>query len=239
MHSAPKMPKLRRRNVISAEQIKAARALKNWSQEDLSKVSGLSLSTIHALENGTRSLRSSDQIRKAFEDHGVEFIGTTGLNRIADEHKSYNGPDGCERFFSDLVATLRDKGGDIAVTCKTPDLFVHAFNLARVDLGRVEQLGKIARIRCLLSKPRESLLSTLDISFVQFRAFTGHTLSPWSTFHYGNKTTVVIPNGMDTTYIIMKSVLIAQRERAEFDAAWDAALPFVAKGGDSERRYAT
>ena len=67
---------------VSIRQIKAARALLGWSQEELAKASGISIPTIKRLEAdegplGGRS-ETGDKIRKALQAAGVEFIDENG-----------------------------------------------------------------------------------------------------------------------------------------------------------------
>lgn len=67
---------------VSIRQIKAARALLAWSQEDLGAVAGVSIPTIKRLEardghlGGHMSTR--DKIRSALEAAGVDFIDENG-----------------------------------------------------------------------------------------------------------------------------------------------------------------
>lgn len=67
---------------VSIEQVKAARALLRWSQQDLAAASSVSLPTIKRLEAETGPLggRSGtvDAIRKALEDAGIVFIEENG-----------------------------------------------------------------------------------------------------------------------------------------------------------------
>ena len=67
---------------VSIRQIKAARALLTWSQEQLAKAVGVSLPTIKRLEArdgplGGRS-ETGDKIRAGLEAAGVEFIDADG-----------------------------------------------------------------------------------------------------------------------------------------------------------------
>ena len=57
-------------------QSRAARGLLDWSQEDLAKHAGLSLSTVRNYEKGRSDpySRNLEAIRKAFEAAGIEFI---------------------------------------------------------------------------------------------------------------------------------------------------------------------
>ena len=66
--------------MLTGSQIRAARALLNWSGEDLAKKIGLARHTIMNLEksDGVPPSRTQTliEIKAAFEAAGVEFIGT-------------------------------------------------------------------------------------------------------------------------------------------------------------------
>lgn len=67
---------------LSVRQIKAARAMLDWSQKDLSERSGVSLPTIHRLEAEDGPLGGSAttaaKIQAALEAGGVDFIPENG-----------------------------------------------------------------------------------------------------------------------------------------------------------------
>ena len=66
--------------MITSDQIRAARALLRWSGRDLAEKSGLGFSTLMRLEvlEGVPSAQAKtlETIQKAFEEAGIEFIGT-------------------------------------------------------------------------------------------------------------------------------------------------------------------
>lgn len=65
---------------ISPAQVRAARGLLAWSQDELSSVSGVPKRTLVRLElgDGTPQRRTLAAIRIALEDAGVEFIAENG-----------------------------------------------------------------------------------------------------------------------------------------------------------------
>jgi len=66
--------------LITSDQIRAARALLRWSGKDLAERTGLGFSTLMRLEvlEGVPSAQAKtlETIQKAFEEAGIEFIGT-------------------------------------------------------------------------------------------------------------------------------------------------------------------
>ena len=64
--------------MITAEQIRAARALLRWSAEELARASGVGHSTIRRMEASTgipaASTRNLAAIQRALEAAGIDFI---------------------------------------------------------------------------------------------------------------------------------------------------------------------
>jgi transcriptional regulator with XRE-family HTH domain len=66
--------------LITSAQIRAARALLNWSRAELAHESGIGLSALMRLESSEGipggHIKTLDAVQKTFEEAGVEFIGT-------------------------------------------------------------------------------------------------------------------------------------------------------------------
>ena len=66
--------------MITSAQIRAARGLLNWSRKDLAEKSGISFASMMRLESfdgvPSSNIKTLDALKKAFEEAGVEFIGT-------------------------------------------------------------------------------------------------------------------------------------------------------------------
>jgi transcriptional regulator with XRE-family HTH domain len=67
---------------VSIRQLKAARALIGWSQEELASAAGVSLPTVKRLEAAEGLLggraATGENIREALEQAGIEFIDENG-----------------------------------------------------------------------------------------------------------------------------------------------------------------
>jgi transcriptional regulator with XRE-family HTH domain len=82
--------------MIQPGQIRAARALLGWRQEDLSKASGVGTATVRRIENtdsgATSYVSTLARIQAAFEAAGIVFLdddGSSGMGvRIARSKKS-------------------------------------------------------------------------------------------------------------------------------------------------------
>lgn len=65
---------------LSPEQCRAGRAMLDWSREDLAAKSGVSRPTLADFETGKRQPyeRTLADVRRAFEEAGLEFIAENG-----------------------------------------------------------------------------------------------------------------------------------------------------------------
>jgi transcriptional regulator with XRE-family HTH domain len=66
--------------VISSKQCRAARALLDWSQQDLANRAGVGIVTVRQLEAGVHEPRKATMavVKGALEGAGVEFIDENG-----------------------------------------------------------------------------------------------------------------------------------------------------------------
>jgi transcriptional regulator with XRE-family HTH domain len=66
--------------LITSGQIRAARALIKWTGKELAESSGVAFSTLMRLETGegvpSAQAKTLEAIKKAFNQEGIEFIGT-------------------------------------------------------------------------------------------------------------------------------------------------------------------
>ena len=64
--------------MLRTAQIRAARALLGWRQEELSKAAGVGAATIHRIEKGSGPVLGNVstvlKIQEAFEQAGIQFI---------------------------------------------------------------------------------------------------------------------------------------------------------------------
>lgn len=65
--------------MITSAQIRAARALLDWSRQTLSDRSGVGISALMRLESATGipsgNIKTFEAVQRAFEEEGIVFIG--------------------------------------------------------------------------------------------------------------------------------------------------------------------
>jgi len=211
--------------ILSAQQIRAARAMLDWSQEDLAKVASLSINTIYNLEKGHISPRKLTVVRTAFEDNGVEFVGTHGVNLQTEGHRCYAGRDSRDRFFDDLLAGILGNGYEIAAVFESNESFTKVFGGGEaLNARRLEQLGERAKVRCILSDARHK--DPLCSAF-KFRAVPKQPLAPISFLLFGQSVALVVSDDVNFFFCVVTFSSFANRAWKSFELNWDAALPLI------------
>jgi len=209
--------------MLSRQQIMAARAWMEWTRTTLAKESGVSPATIRNLERGKMSLRSAEDVRAALEKNGFHFHGKSGLSHQSNESRVYNGPHSREEFHEDLLTTVKEKGGEIDAIFETQAHLARAFGVTDYGrLDRLEQLGELATVKCLLADARQLPFS---VPTIEFRASTLIRISPMASLVYGDKTAAVMTDGVSFTFHVTKDVGIAQNGLKQFASGWKTASP--------------
>jgi DNA-binding XRE family transcriptional regulator len=212
--------------MISASQIKAARAMLDWSQDDLARESGLSTPTIYNLEKGHISSRSAKEVRRIFEDNGFEFYENNGLARCPQNVKVYRGEKGGVSLFEDMISTLKSKSSDVIAIFRNQNSFAQALGISDISCaGHFDLLGKNSRIRCLVSDGG----SFLQIPSVEFRLLPKeYNIRSAYFLIYGNKYAIVTDErNNEVFHIVISSASQAQIGLHEFLPLWEKAAPIL------------
>lgn len=224
-------------NAIGARQIKAARALLDWSQDDLAGATKLSIATVRKLELGHISprLSTTSVIRQALEGAGLEFIEPDGVRRRPDEVATYKGAMGRVAFFDDIHQTIQRSGGDVVII-ESEDAAMMRLQ-GREDsknIDRILSLNGTSSIKCLLTEALDLPISTPRF---EFRFISKYYVDPLPFCVYGDKLAMIVSNTrIDSKIIVMRSPCAAEASRRQFFSMWEKATPFsVGASKDANR----
>ncbi len=181
-------------NSLNARQIRAGRALLDWSQDELAERSGLSIATIRKIEAGNISPRgkTNDDICCAFEDAGLEFIEHGGVRHRPEDIKIYQGHEGAKAFFDDVYRIAESKGGDIVVACPSDDkYFIEPLgDYLDFHVTRMQSLTNNVQVKCILTEDKNTLPAA---SYCEYRWISKHYVDSVPFYVYGDKYAIIIP----------------------------------------------
>lgn len=207
--------------MIAREQMKAARALLDWSQKELAEKSGVSEPSIKLIETGKTNSKPDTllRIQDSLESAGIEFLPQKGV-RFRDDllailEKMNDNDNIYLRLLDDMYYTMKDTHGEI----------LHSF----VDNA--------------LSPPevleREQMLRANGITFRHLVRFGDtHLIYPLDEYRYlpkgaylnnpvavfGDKIAFNVISKTqkgESAIIVIKNSQIAEIKRKEFQVLWD------------------
>lgn len=211
--------------IIAAGQVRAARALLDWSRDELAEEAGLSRNTIRSIESGNISRRDTmDAVRMAFENAGIRFTEEEGIRKERVDIKVLKGITSCDDFFETIYDVAARKGGDIVAVFKSQEMMIKSLGIPNYNqLKRLEELKEKATLRCVLSDLKENMPSLPQCS----KRVVPRYCIYHSFFVYGNRYAHVYQKGKEDFYfVIHNDVEIACAYREHFEELWDVAGSF-------------
>ncbi len=206
---------------LSARQIKAARALLDWSQRDLVKASGLSLAAIRKMELGYISPRRSttDAISGSLQLAGIEFLERDGVRRRAENVYIFDGACSGQEFFDDVYKTIRKSGGEVLIATSSVAAFTKLCGLKNLQrLSGLCALCEDTSIKCLAIKASDDSKTSQNI---QVRLLSKDYGDITAICIYGQKIGIAIPRGDSISkLIVLDSNKLSLFARKQFLAVW-------------------
>lgn len=210
---------------MTPRQIKAARVLLDWRQEDLSKATGLSKAAIANIESGYVLPRqqSVNAINTAFEKAGIEFMGMHGV-RIKDEIfdvENSSGPEAHIRYFRDILESIALNNTEVLQSSIDDQFIMQNF---REEFFRYYQEmtrlgGKEKLLICEGDKMRYGPPDIAEYRWISKDLFeqVGYTV-------YGSKVAIFLYT-QDWHHVVIDNAKIAETYRRQFYSNWKSANP--------------
>jgi len=203
---------------ITTAQIRGARGILGWSQQDLAQRTGISATSIGSIENNQTTPRESTltTIRKTLENSGVEFIGLEGIRQKNNDVQTYRGQDGFIEFYDDIFQTVRDAPAEIFVSNVDERQFVKLLgDFAKTHIERIKAL-KTVRYKILV---REGDNYMPGSSYAEYRWIPSELFASVPFYVYGNKLAIMIFDN-EPSVIVLRYPSIAQAYRIQFMDMW-------------------
>ena len=207
---------------ITTAQIRGARGLLNWSQSDLSERTGISGTSIGAIENGSTTPRESTiiKIQKTFEDAGVEFTPSQGVRIRSGDVKIIRGRKQFWDFYEDVYNTLLNNSSEVLVCNADERQFEKLLSDEQIDIHikRLETLReKGVKYRILIKDGDTYFLHRTDYS--EYRWMPNGQFSTAPFYVYGEKLAILLLSE-EPTIIILEYPEVAEAYKKQFELFW-------------------
>jgi transcriptional regulator with XRE-family HTH domain len=204
--------------MISVHQLRAGRALINWSQNDLAKKTGISLRALANIESGASIPRAStaDFLKQALEKGGVEFLAADGVRLREEvlEIYTYEGAEALRVLWSDVFDVLSD-GDEIVCVHIDERYFAEKGTPEQIDEFYKNVAGKNLKERLLIKKGDDFIISARE----NYRWLRSDLFIEIPFIIYGN-TVIKILMGETMKIILIRNEALAKAYKKQFEIYW-------------------
>ncbi|MEM7651064.1 MAG: helix-turn-helix transcriptional regulator [Pseudomonadota bacterium] len=211
---------------ISIEQIKAARALLEWTQEDLANQSGLSKPAINMIERRLSNAKADtlEAVQKAFEKAGVEFISGPGVRLKSTILKTeiFEGSDSLLRLLRDVFQTLNGTESELLISGIDENLYKNIGG-QRVVKEIEKRIKHGIKTKLLSCEGDTNFLEPIE----HYRWIPKEFFSTTPSYIYGDKYAILLW-GPPQKVVVIENSEIADSFRKQFLSFWaSASIPKV------------
>ncbi len=208
--------------ILECSQIRAARALLNWSQSDLAKAAQMANSSIKNVENENTSARRETilQIKDALESNGIEFLPGSGVKLKTDEVTTIYGRSATVALYESLYTSAHASADREILVLGLDEAFAAQYDgLARSEEhnARLKSAGITQKI--LANEGATEFLIEPSCYRLLPRERFGKTVP---VYIYGDKVATYTGTLRRRT-IIIEDKAVAQLQRAVFYSLWNDA----------------
>jgi transcriptional regulator with XRE-family HTH domain len=205
--------------MITIEQIKAARALLDWTQEELAAAADLSKPSINLLERrlANPKLETLTAIQRALEKAGVEFTDGPGvkLKSMVLKTQIFEGEDALIRLCRDMFDTLVDTDKELMLSGIAEKKF-HAEGGGKRMYDEIDRRTKHnIKTKILICEGDTNYI--LPVHYYRWMQKEFFPTTP--TYIYDNKYAIFLW-GPPKKVVIIENAEIAECFRKQFIAHW-------------------
>lgn len=206
---------------INPDQIRAARALLKWSQNDLSERSGVSVPAIANIEVEKQQPNKAtrEKIARAFEEAGIEIIDG-GIRRRREHIRIFEGERGFADFMLVVHETAAKTGRKICVANVDENdwLKVLGPDLLTEVIERNNALGKI-EARILVEENDWNFIAS---KYAEYRWIPKEFMGETPFYIFGDNVALIqfAENNFDVRVYVLEQPLFAKSFLKMFDALW-------------------
>jgi transcriptional regulator with XRE-family HTH domain len=213
--------------MIVTPQIRAARGLIGWTQQQLAKATGLSLAAINNLERGIGAPRvqTLHYVQQALERAGVEFTESSGVRLRGEifEYLHFEGKEALKGQTDDMIAHI-PRGGYAWISSSGEELFAKH---GKEDDARYQAHARANNIdeRIIVPQHNKIFLSPQEV----YRWLPARAIGTTYWMVYADRVAWILWGRLRRTIIIHNPAL-ADTYRKQFEFMWDIAKPFRTEG---------
>lgn len=215
--------------MISLNQMRAARALLDLSQEEVAHAIHVATNTFSKIENGKSgiSVEHMRDIQRFYESHGVEFIPGDGVRKRQGLIVEYNGAEGFRSFMDDVYETVKVQGGLICIHNVRPDNWIKwlgkEWNTFHTE--RMLKIRKSFEFRITIKQGDHNFLG----KHAEYRWLPERSWNDQTFYAYGDRLALMLFEPEAINIRVIHSKRFSAGFRSLFSLAWEHIPPIPPK----------
>ncbi len=218
--------------MISPTQMRAARAILDYSQGQVAEQIGIAANTLSKIESGQTDPSGSriQEIQSFYELNGIEFTQNDGVQRKKGEIKIFKGRDGFLDFYKYVLRIAEQDGGQFLVSNVNEALF--DFWLGEELDEYVDRITKVENLSFkVLIKEGDYNFAASDYAEYKWIPEKSFTNVPFYIF--GDHMAMILFNEhKDVSVYLIGEEELTKAQRNIFYSNWKDAL-IIPKAGDA------
>lgn len=207
---------------ITIAQIRGARGILNWSQQDLAQRTGISATSIGSIENGQTTPRASttETIRTTFEKNDIEFLGLDGVRKRDSNFHTFEGEDGLRLFFDDVYETVKKSGGQVSLFNGVPQKLIDWLGdeFYKSHIARMDEIKSSFNFKIIIEEGDDNFIAN---TFAEYKWFPKEKFNERTIYCYGDKLAFINFSKDTVRVMVIRQAEIAESFRSLFDVAWE------------------
>lgn len=217
--------------LITSHQVKAARGLLGWTQDELANHAALEVSQVRRFERDeSKTIEILEAIERAFTLQGIEFI-TEGVRKRRSQIQTLRGQQGFWDFYDDVYETVRVQGGNILISNVDEKVFWKWLGDRRqMHKERMAKLDNFVQ-KIIVKEGTSELLTTYTTT--SYRELPENQFSGIPFYLYGSKLAIINFQPDDVQIFVIDEPQIAAAYEKMFFGLWDDVCHEPGKKGET------
>ncbi len=208
--------------IISPEQLRAARAILEISQDAVAKEVGMTHTKLSRLEKGTTDATSSDlsDIQSFYESKGLEFIDNHGVRVRQTFETVYYGQKGLRELMDVLYETANTEGGEICQFHLGSGKFRQWLgdDWYKMHSARMTKIKGKFDFKIIVNEGASVFIAK---DFAKYRWYPKEKMTERTLYIFGNKVCLFYPEPEQLEIRVINDRGLADQMKELFSAVWD------------------
>ena len=215
-------------DIITAEQVKAARALLRLTASEVATSSGVLVSTISRVEAFKLRLTTdvASKLFRFFTESGIEFIGQEGVRNVELTTRTFRGSVAIQQHLETLVYSIQQRASHnqktiLRINNVDETLFVKQMqSYSKVHIQKMNDLFRNGHLESrILIRDRDN--NPMGVEYGEYKSIPSEYFIDHPYYVWGDKVVIILSWKPTPLLFSVQNINNAETYKKNFDLIWD------------------